>query len=91
VNQPTQHFGERFGVIDVAGATTSSSILRKRIPFVLGGYILFFRSGTASLFVGAFHYWTSDKYGVRFEFIDRIWSDFGAYHYYSFLVGFTIR
>jgi hypothetical protein len=62
-------------------------------PFVTGGYTLFFRSGTANGFNvgGGVNYWFKDRFGLRFELRDNVWTEFGTVHYVGFRIGVTFR
>jgi hypothetical protein len=84
---------EGFGNLNVNASYhfLTASETRKIVPFVSGGYTLFFREGSANLFNigGGIIYWMDSGKGWRFEVRDQIWSDYGTYHYVSFNVGFV--
>lgn len=63
---------------------------RKVVPFVTGGYSLFFRSGIANgfNFGGGINYWMRKRFGMRFEFRDQVLE---REHYYTFRTGIVFR
>jgi hypothetical protein len=71
----------------------SASKSRKLVPFVTGGFSLFFSSGSAAggNFGGGVTYWFKDRIGVRFEARDQIPAYSGAGHFPSFRVALTFR
>jgi hypothetical protein len=68
---------------------------RSRIdPFVTGGYSLMFRSGHANLghFGGGLNYWFRKGVGLRVEFRDHVYADYGqATHFRGVRLGVTFR
>jgi hypothetical protein len=65
----------------------------KWVPFVTGGYTLFFRSGVANgiNFGGGVNYWLKERLGLRFEVRDQVLPDDGAAHLVSFRAGISFR
>jgi len=68
---------------------------QKAVPFVTGGYTLFFRSGTANgfNFGGGVNWWFKPKVGLRLEFRDQVWPGrySNAAHFFEFRVGVALR
>lgn len=66
---------------------------RKVVPFVTGGYTLFFRSGTANgfNFGGGVNYWFHNRVGLRLEFRDNVWTTYSTVHWLGFRVGLSFR
>ena len=65
----------------------------KVVPFVTGGYSLFFRSGAANgyNFGGGVHYWFKEKLGLRVEFRDHLVARDGATHFLGVRIGLSFR
>lgn len=92
---PTQSFNEGFGVLS-AGANyhfLKASQSGKVVPFVNGGYTMFFRSGVANggHFGGGVNYWFKERVGVRFEVRDHIVAEAPGTHFLGFRFGLTFR
>lgn len=51
------------------------------VPFVTGGYTLFFRQGTAHgfFFGGGVNQWIGDRWGIRIEGRDQVWYDYDVH------------
>ena len=68
---------------------------KKLVPFVTGGYTLFFRSGSANgfNFGGGVNWWLKPKAGLRLEFRDQVWPGHccNSAHFLEFRVGLAIR
>ncbi len=66
---------------------------RKLIPFVTGGYSLFFRQGTSNAFNvgGGVNYWFRDHLGLRLEVRDHINTEVGTAHFVGFRVALAFR
>ena len=92
---PVESFSSGFGVFS-AGANyhfLNASKSGKVVPFVNGGYTMFFRSGVANggHFGGGVNYWFKERVGLRFEVRDHVVSDFGQTHFVGFRFGLTFR
>ena len=63
------------------------------VPFVTGGYSLFFRSGTANGFNigGGVNWWFSDGLGLKAEFRDNVGNGNFDVQYWAFRVGLNFR
>lgn len=68
-----QSFAGGIGVFS-AGGMYAFNRDRKTVPFVNGGYTLFFRSGTENgfFFGGGFNHWIGDGWGLRIEGRDQV-------------------
>jgi hypothetical protein len=66
---------------------------RKLVPFITGGYTLFFRSGTANgfNFGGGVNYWFREHLGLRLEFRDNVSTTYATEHSLGFRVGLAFR
>jgi hypothetical protein len=71
----------------------NASKSRKLVPFMTGGFSLFFRSGAVvgGNFGGGITYWIKDRVGVRFEVRDQIPAYSGIGHFPSFRAALTFR
>jgi hypothetical protein len=71
----------------------NASKSRRLVPFVTGGFSLFFRSGAVigSNFGGGITYWLKDRIGVRLEVRDQIPAYSGIGHFPSFRAALTFR
>lgn len=92
---PIKDFGEGFGVFS-AGANyhfLNASKSGKIVPFINGGYTMFFRSAVANggHFGGGVNYWFKDRVGLRFEVRDHIVAEIPSTHFIGFRVGLTFR
>jgi hypothetical protein len=92
---PVRSFREGFGVFS-AGANyhfLNASKSGKVVPFVNGGYTLFFREGVANgiHFGGGANYWIKERVGLRFEVRDHLAVQYPEYHYIGFRFGLTFR
>lgn len=92
---PVQSFSEGFGVFS-AGANyhfLNASKSGKVVPFVNGGYTMFFRNGVANggHFGGGVNYWFKERVGLRFEVRDQVVYEFGNTHFVGFRFGLTFR
>ena len=65
---------------------------KKTVPFVTGGYTLFFRSGTAHgvFFGGGVNKWIGDRWGIRIEGRDQVYVE-GNTHFLEARVAFIFR
>lgn len=65
----------------------------KVVPFVNGGYTLFFRDGVANgaHFGGGVNYWFKERVGLRFEVRDHFAVLYPEAHYVGFRLGLTFR
>jgi len=93
---PWQSFSSGLGVLSADGSY--HFLPRKRdakvVPFVTGGYTLFFRSGSGNLFNfgGGINYWFRQRVGLRLEFRDHVWpSSYQTEHYWGFRIGLAFR
>lgn len=92
---PTENFSEGFGVFS-AGANyhfLNVSKSGKIVPFVNGGYTMFFRNGVANggHFGGGVNYWFKERVGLRFEVRDHIVAEIPSTHFVGFRFGLTFR
>lgn len=92
---PTQNFSEGFGVFS-AGANyhfLKASKSGKVVPFVNGGYTMFFRNGVANggHFGGGVNYWFKPRVGFRVEFRDNVFVQEGSAHLLNVRFGLTFR
>jgi hypothetical protein len=76
-----QDFSGGIGVFS-AGGMYAFNRDRKTVPFVNGGYTLFFRSGTANgfFFGGGVNHWMGEKWGIRIEGRDQVWASDTSIH-----------
>lgn len=92
---PAQAVDQGIGILsaDAGYHFLKASKSGKVVPFVNGGYSLFFRSGAASgvNFGGGVNYWFKERVGVRFEVRDHIIVEYPDTHYVGFRVGLTFR
>lgn len=92
---PARGFREGFGIASANGSYhfREASASGKLVPFVTGGYSLFFRSGTANAvnFGGGINYWANEHLGVRLEVRDHVVTADGTAHYVGFRIGFAFR
>lgn len=91
---PARDFGDGFGILS-AGAGyhfLKASKSGKVVPFVNGGYSLFFRSGVDNgiHFGGGVNYWFKERIGLRFEIRDHVPVPSNA-HIVGFRVGLSFR
>jgi hypothetical protein len=65
----------------------------KLVPFVTGGYSLFFRSNIAHAanFGGGVNYWFKDRVGLRVEVRDHVLTQYSDVHYVGFRFGLAFR
>ncbi|MFN0112667.1 MAG: hypothetical protein ACKVZH_27735 [Blastocatellia bacterium] len=92
---PIRSFSSGIGVFS-AGANyhfQNASKSGKVVPFVNGGYTLFFRDGVANgvHFGGGANYWFKERVGLRFEVRDHVAVEYPDAHYIGFRVGLTFR
>jgi len=87
---PARDMGEGFGVFSANGSYHFRRD-QKLVPFVTGGYTLFFRNGSANLgnFGGGVHYWFREGLGVRVEFRDHVQA--GPTNFWEFRFGLSFR
>jgi len=92
---PAQNFGDGFGILSANAGYhfLKASKSGKVVPFVSGGYSLFFRSGSASgvNFGGGLDYWFKDRVGLRFEVRDHVVIEYPDTHYAGFRLGLIFR
>lgn len=92
---PVRSFRSGIGVFS-AGANyhfRDASKSGKVVPFVNGGYTLFFRDGVANgvHFGGGANYWFKERVGLRFEVRDHFAVEYPEAHYVGFRFGLTFR
>lgn len=91
---PYQDFGAVFGIFsaDAGYHFLKASQSGKVVPFVNGGYTLFFRSGVDNgiNFGGGVNYWFKERVGLRFEVRDHVPVPTNV-HFVGFRVGLTFR
>ncbi len=92
---PAEDFSEGFGVFS-AGANyhfLNATKSGKVVPFVNGGYTMFFRSAVANggHFGGGVNYWFKERVGLRFEVRDHIVAEIPSTHFIGFRFGLTFR
>ena len=65
----------------------------KVVPFVTGGYSLYFRNGVAHglNFGGGVNYWFKERVGLRVEVRDQVLPFDGTLHYVGFRAGISFR
>jgi hypothetical protein len=64
------------------------------VPFITGGYTLFFRSGTANgfNFGGGVNWWFADRIGLKTEIRDQVGlGGLDGVHFWAARVGLTFR
>jgi hypothetical protein len=83
------------GAIGVGSVNGSYHFGRERrfVPFVTGGYTLFFRSGTANgvNIGGGANWWFRERLGLKLEFRDNIGTGNFDVHFWNFRAGLTFR
>jgi hypothetical protein len=88
---PWRDFSAGIGLLSANG---SYHFMRnsKVSPFVAAGYSLGFREGHANLFNfgGGAHWWISDRFGLRMEFRDHVYSGSNL-HFLEGRIGLSIR
>ncbi len=92
---PMESFSSGFGVLSV-GANyhfLNASKSGKVVPFVNGGYTMFFRDGVANggHFGGGVNYWFKERVGLRFEVRDHVVAEAAGTHFLGFRFGLTFR
>jgi hypothetical protein len=92
---PARSFDSGFGIFSANGSYhfTQATASGKVVPFVTGGYSLFFRDGHANGFNagGGVNYWFRERLGVRLEFRDQVVTEGREVHYLGFRVGLAFR
>ncbi len=92
---PVKDFGEGFGIfsVDAGYHWLKASKSGKVVPFVNGGYTLFFREGVANgvNFGGGVNYWFKERVGLRFEVRDHVAVEIPEAHFIGFRIGLTFR
>ena len=92
---PTRRPEDGFGIFSANGSYhfRHASASGKLVPFVTGGYSLFFRSSTGNAvnFGGGVNYWFREHAGIRAEFRDHVLTVDRNLHYFGFRIGFTFR
>ncbi len=65
----------------------------KWVPFVTGGYSLYFRNSAVSgvNFGGGVNYWFKERIGLRFEVRDQVIALEGTGHFVGFRAGISFR
>jgi hypothetical protein len=64
------------------------------VPFVTGGYTLFFRNGHANgfNFGGGVNWWFATRFGLKADIRDQVGvGDFSGVHFWGFRAGLTLR
>jgi hypothetical protein len=88
-----QGLAEGFGNLNVNGGYHffDGSGSQKWVPYLSGGYTLFFRESAANLLniSAGTTYWMPSGKGIRLEVRDQIYNDYETYHYVSFNFGFV--
>lgn len=91
----TRSLGGGFGILSANTSYhfTKASVSSKVVPFVTGGYSLFFGDGRANGFNagGGVTYWFRERLGLRLEFRDQVIAEGRAVHYLGFRVGLSFR
>lgn len=91
---PARDFGGGIGILSANAGyhVLKASKSGKVVPFVTGGYTLFFRSGVDNgiNFGGGVNYWFKERVGLRFEIRDHVPVPTNA-HFVGFRVGLTFR
>jgi hypothetical protein len=90
---PWQSFGSGIGIASVNGAFHLRRSERL-VPFVTGGYTLFFRSGHASGFNlgGGVNWWFANRVGFRAEVRDHVGvGRFSGVHLWTVRAGLAFR
>lgn len=92
---PARSLGDGFGILSVDGQYhfLKASKSGKIVPFVTGGYSLFFRSDSLNAvnFGAGVNYWFKERTGLRFEFRDHVPPQTPDFHVLGFRVGITFR
>lgn len=92
---PWRSMGDGMGTFspDVSYHFRPRSGEQKLVPFVTGGYTLFFRSGTANgfNFGGGVNYWFREHLGLHLEFRDNVSTTDATVHWLGFRVGLAFR
>jgi hypothetical protein len=92
---PAASFRDGFGVFSPNASYhfLNASRSRKFVPFVTGGYTLFFASDVANgmNFGGGFNYWFKERVGVRIEVRDHILFPAGDAHLIGVRFGVSFR
>jgi hypothetical protein len=87
--------GDTMGIASVNSSYhfRGASASRKVVPFVTGGYSLFFRhfSASGANFGGGVNYWFHDRLGLRLEFRDHVVNIDGQRHYVGIRIGLAFR
>jgi hypothetical protein len=91
----TRSLGSGFGILSANTSYhfTKASASGKVVPFVTGGYSLFFGDGQANGFNagGGVTCWFRERLGLRLEFRDQVVTEGRAVHYLGFRVGLSFR
>ncbi len=76
-----QYFAGGIGVFSIGGLYAFNPE-RKTVPFVNGGYTLFFREGTANgfFFGGGINHWIGERWGIRVEGRDQVYTEDAGVH-----------
>ena len=84
-----------FGVLspDLSYHFLNATRSRKLVPFVTGGYTLFFASGVENgvNYGGGINYWFKDRIGMRIEVRDHVFITYPDYHLLGVRFGLTFR
>lgn len=92
---PAKSFDEGFGILSANAGYhfLKASKSGKVVPFVNGGYSLFFRSDTANgiNFGGGVNYWFKDRLGLRVEIRDHVVVESPDTHFVGFRFGLLFR
>lgn len=87
-----ENFSSGIGVFS-AGGLYAFNRDRKTMPFVEGGYTLFFRSGSAHgfFFGGGVNHWVGDRWGIRIEGRDQVWVEDTSLHIIEVRFGIILK
>jgi hypothetical protein len=92
---PGESFRRGFGIASANAGYQflNASSSGKVVPFVSGGYSLFFASGVDNgiNFGGGVNYWFKERVGLRFEIRDHMLVPSPDVHYIGFRFGLTFR
>jgi hypothetical protein len=91
---PASSLEDSFGIFSANGSYHFANATQsgKLVPFVTGGYSLFFREGTANAvnFGGGVNYWFKDRLGLRVEVRDHVLPEYRT-HYWGVRLGLSFR
>lgn len=92
---PARAHSQGFGIASANGVYRFKGAGKdgRVVPFVTGGYSLFFRGGpdNAANFGGGVNYWFKEKLGLRVEFRDHFFVVDPGTHFLGVRIGITFR